>query len=167
LKYLFLLAGAALMFWGIWTWKRELRRTSPQSKTAADSGRRELEGVVEELVAVSEEVLGDVKTRSEELKDLIRQADHRISELRTMSGAIAVTAGRADAAASREFAGSEIPESYIPRESAGSRQSGGGERYAEILALASQGLEVTEIARVTNRSKGEVQLILDLKNLER
>lgn len=164
MKYFFLLAGAALMLWGIWTWRKELRNAASQGKPASDNGRRELEGLVEELVAVAEEVLGDAKTRAEELKDLVRQAESRIAELRAIAEAVPAYPARPDLLP-RESALPELPASSGARGSAGSRSPSESDRYAEILALAAQGLEVTEIARVTNRTKGEIQLILGLKNL--
>lgn len=210
MRYALIIAGYALVLWGILT----VRREAGQGRAASyRDGRAEIEAVVEEFVAAAERVRADLERKSVELQRLINLADDRLAKLiqaqtptartpepaadarTTLAHEAQVTKeaakappmpsrGMAAAAASyRVQAGDQggatvdqsdkapevAPEESKPDHATGRAETGDKKsrkdrsRHAEVYRLADAGQGVTEIARVTGLSKGEVQLMLDLR----
>ncbi|MGE5559996.1 MAG: DUF6115 domain-containing protein [Chloroflexota bacterium] len=210
MKYVLIIAGYALILWGIYTIRRE---SAGGRAVSYREGRAEIEAVIEEFVAAAERVRSDLERKSAELQRLINLADDRLAkliqaqsaapqapahspELPAVPAANLQARGRAAAAASYKAqaagaGGSGGNGSHGAQESMSVRatltgqdkdqdQSAAGQarergeagerkvrrdrsRHAEVYGLADSGQSVVEIARLTGLSKGEVQLILDLR----
>jgi len=216
MRYALIVAGYALILWGIYTVRRDAGRGRA---TAYRDGQEEIEAVVEEFIAAAERVRTDLDRKAAELQRLINLADDRLAKLiqaQTPAGPAAeATAGGQPALATRGAAAvaasyraqlpatpgatgdrpaqraSEEPpartadderpeeaqslratlageraEGKAGKAAKGTKTKAGGKersRHAQVYELADSGQGVTEIARATGLSKGEVQLILDLR----
>jgi predicted RNase H-like nuclease (RuvC/YqgF family) len=134
-----LLGGAAIAVLA-WVRLRRLRsRVSHAAGAAQDPAqtvarlRHEVEELARQLDALAGRIDRQVDSRLEELKGLLADADARIAELRRLGG--------------------PIQGLYVPTPDA---------RGADILRLAQQGQETTEIARQLNMDIGRVELVLNL-----
>ncbi len=164
MAHLFLVAGAALIVWSWWM----VRRGYLSGLESLEQGKRELEAVVEELVSVAEQVTNEMKERQAKLEELCAQSDLRIGRLgglvdkghrfTPVSGVIKATLPRSAGARREEPATAQA----VPAEPGVAMDSS---PHSAVWQLAEQGMEVTDIARVTQRTNGEVQLILGLRKL--
>ncbi len=152
MKSFFLLVGAALILWSWLMFKRDRDRAS---QTLSDRTQKDLEAAVEELTSLAEEVTADLKRKSTQLEELIVEADRRIARFE---------AGTAAQDKAPEMAGFLAPAALPKARLAVATASETGARN-EIWELAQKGLDVTEIAKVSKKTKGEVELILGLRKL--
>lgn len=89
MKYALIVAGYALILWGIYTVRREAGRGRA---AAYRDGQAEIEAVVEEFIAVAERVRADLDRKSAELQRLINLADDRLAKLIQAQAPVAVAA---------------------------------------------------------------------------
>lgn len=93
MRYALIVAGYALILWGIYTVRREAGRGRA---TAYRDGQAEIEAVVEEFIAAAERVRADLDRKAADLQRLINLADDRLAKLiqaQTPAGPAAETAG--------------------------------------------------------------------------
>ncbi len=142
MAYFFLLAGAFLLFWGLWQIRREVREEA-----------REAAGVVDELIVAGQHLLDQIDQRKRELDEL------RATDPGRCAGRSLVPA--ADAGMSGEGVVDKAPapvkEKAQVRPTAGLRE--------KVWTLADTGLSPPEIARRLGSSKGEVELALRLRQV--
>jgi len=123
---------------------------------------REMQGLVVELSEMVRNLQGQLDTRSAKLDILIREADTKIEELRTLNSQATLRhadhlAGEPDSEFSRpimRLAGE--PSLEVPKD-----------RYTALYDLADQGLDARAIASRLNKPAGEVELILALRTRRR
>lgn len=155
MKSIFLLVGAALIFWSWLMLRREGHKAAP---AISDRGQKDLEAAIEELTSLAEEVTSDLKRKSAELQTLINEADRRIFRLETQAEAHP-----------RVAEPSEVPGPAGPVKArlavASPTDPVIRNERNEIWELAQRGMDVTEIAKVSKKTKGEVELILRLRKL--
>lgn len=153
------LTGMALVGWSLW----EFRRLSRQS--ADGSGWRvrekELQRLADQLVATAQEVLEALDGRAQELKLLLEKADAAMSKVRRNERPPVANAVPVANEIPVVIAG-EYPEN---REAPEGPSADTPDKYRQVLALGEQGLDPKEIAKRTNSTTGEVQLILGLKRI--
>jgi len=115
---------------------------------------RDMSNLLVELSEMARQVTGQLDTRAKKLEVLIEEADRRIAELRSLSGAGGPNGGGGGK-------GADAPKSLgIPT---GSRAGTPDPRHAEVYALADAGRSAADIAQALNRPRGEVELILALR----
>jgi len=168
LPVMLLLAGGVVSLYCLWqlrTWLREM----PQPEQGKDPVR--LEALVDELVATAETTVAMVQERSEALTAAVAQADRRLIELSAAVKAAPVTAVPAAASAAL----SEPPLPVVPGPEPKPepepepdlepepQPEPGRELHTRVYRLADQGHDVTAIARQMGLTKGEVLLILGLR----
>jgi len=157
------------------------RRSAPEEDTR--DVRRTMERLLVELHEVSREMNGRLDTKISVLNNLIREADEKIRHMETLVAEARSMSASADAAPPRRSVAPREPIGPTPDGSAplGGRSSDARParrrgspssapngvapppRYAEIYALADQGLDPTQIAQQTGVPTGEVELILGLR----
>lgn len=161
MAYLLFVAGLVLIGWSWWM----VRSAYLTHLQTTERHKRELEALIDDLVTVAEEVSADVERRSKELRDLCHQADLLLMRLGSLPAApapaAAVTASLEPVAAAPVAAAAAAAEPAIDPSDVAEVRS----RAEEVWRLAQQGRDVTDIARLTNKTKGEVQLILGLRKL--
>lgn len=143
--------GAVLFLLALWTVVRTQRRierrdaSAPGADRPPDGADPALADSMRKLLLQIEEshrkIGGAIDTRLRLLDQLVAQADKRIESLKAA----------ADAESSRP----------IPSSPAEDPQT------QEIYKMAEQGMDPVDIARKTNRQRGEIDLILSLKKLKR
>mgnify|MGYP000048561552 CR=1 FL=1 len=124
------------------------------------SVEREFQNLLVEMAEMSRQISAQLDTRSEKLNLLVIEADAKIAELRSLQGQVSESGSRAanplhavaEAADRNGLQGEEPPSDQRDP------------RHYEIYALAEQGLPAQEIARRLDRHRGEVELILALRN---
>lgn len=146
-----LLAGGAISLYCLWQLGRWLRETD---QTTRETDPARLEALVDELVVTAETTVTMIQDRSEALSGVIAQADKRLAEL---SAAVA-----APVAAPVEAVATE----QEPAPDAPAVEAGRG-THAQVYQLADNGQDVTAIARQMGLTKGEVLLILGLRQTGR
>jgi len=126
---------------------------------------RDLEEVMNDLDELARQVNGKLDVRFAKLEAVIRDADERIDQLtrllRRAGGdeTIDVTVG-ADGPQSAH----EVPEHAPPRDAADTNQATTDDtQHDGVFMLADSGLTPSDIAEQTNRTTGEVELILALR----
>lgn len=142
--FLLLLIGGAISLYSLWQFRRWL--TAGQEGVAA--GSRRLEGLVDELVATAEATVSAVEEKAEALTDVIARADEKLARLEaaTVAPPAPAPAQPAAAVAPAPAADADLPE-----------------LHRLIYGLADAGKDVTGIARQLHITKGEVELILGLR----
>lgn len=84
MKYALILAGYALVIWGLWA----LRRDGSRGRTAsANEQQAEIESVVEEFIAAAERARDDLREKTAELDRLIGRADERLERFERLERA--------------------------------------------------------------------------------
>lgn len=84
MKYALILAGYALVIWGLWA----LRRDGTRGRTAnANEQQAEIESVVEEFIAAAERARDDLRQKTAELDRLIGRADERLERFERLERA--------------------------------------------------------------------------------
>ena len=115
-----------------------------EALTSADLRALEESAVylIDQLRTETESAIGDLESKCAALKGLIDAADQRISALRELSERAAASSGL----------------QHIPQAEADPRRQ-------QVLALASSGLECSEIARKAGMDCAEVKLMLRLAGM--
>lgn len=169
MSYVLLAAGAALMAFSWWS----LRRGYAAQLHALEQRRRELEAVAAELAGVAEDVMRDAQQRADHLRELCHQAELRIARLEAATGWSPTKQRVSSVPVVRAVLQAEAPAA-VALDYAPATESGPGREatpasatVADVRRLAEEGLGVTEIAKATGKTRGEVQLILGLRKLGR
>lgn len=149
--------------------RNRIRKSANQPRTAsrerfADLQRRsrlgrDIEEVMSDLDAVSRQVNGQLDLRFAKLETVIRDADARIEQLTGLLRA-ARGAPSLDVTIADEVAESPASNDATTRPGASDIEHS---RHAEVYDLADEGLSPVDIAAKTNRTTGEVELILALR----
>lgn len=121
-----------------------LEKPPPSSLAQQRAVEREMSNLLVELSEMTRQLNAQLDTRATKLELLIRDADARIAELRSL----ATAAGSVSAASALAVA--SAPIEIDPR-------------HAEVYLLADQGRSPPEIANQLGRPNGEVELILALR----
>ncbi len=142
MTYFLLLAGAVLLFWGLWQIRREVREEA-----------REAAGVVDEVILAGQHLLDQIDQRKKEL-DEVRAMNGGNGGGRTI-GPIAYPAHSGGPLAA------QLPEPSKERAQVRPTES----LREKVWNLADAGLSLPEIARRLGSSKGEVELALRLREV--
>lgn len=151
MAYLLLVAGLCLVVWSMTGTTKSRREAETGAAGRVGQG---LEQIVEELDVLTSKVVADIEEKKERLESLLEKADRKIQELEAML---------------RQVPGRGQGEQLSPGEAGERRDSqelvraAQREKYSRIYKLADEGMDVTEIARVMQMGRGEVQLILQLR----
>lgn len=167
------LAGAAVALYCLW----QLRRWLQETQAAAAAGPQRLEALVDELLATAEATAIVVQEKAEALEAVIAQADRRIETLHRGAPApeAAVAASVAPAPAPAEPAApgptpapasAPAPEPVLPAPPASEPGQELPEIHRAVYTLYDAGQDHTAIARRLGLTKGEVQLILGLRQTQ-
>jgi hypothetical protein len=120
------------------------------------SVERSMQNLLVDLSEMARQISGQLDTRAAKLEALIREADEKIEQLRSV-GTSPPTAAQ-DQAPRMRLVGSEVSaDQPAPEPSPPDR------RHAEVYALADEGRPPREIAARLNRPSGEIELILALR----
>jgi hypothetical protein len=162
--FLLLMIGGAVSLYCLW----QLRRWLAQSEAAGSAGARQLENLVDELVATAETTVAMVDEKAEVLSRLLARADERLGRLSAVPGVAqpqALPAAEPVPAPAPEPAPRAVaePVPHAPHGAPAGLPDRQREMYATVYALADAGHDVTAIARRLNMTKGEIQLILGLR----
>lgn len=110
---------------------------------------RQMQNLLVELSEMARQISAQLDTRAAKLELLIREADQKIAALGDAGRSIGEQGSRLDApAAAGTVAEVEEPDP----------------RHADVYALADQGQNAGDIAAQLGRPRGEVELILALRN---
>lgn len=154
--------------------KDPLDKPSPSSRGGLGSGiglsqqrmmERDMQNLLVEYERMMRNMTASLDTRAAKLEVLIREADEKLSALRTANQRnVSVFAPMSTLPASDEAPAAppnifeSTPSSPAPA------QPTIEPRHAEIYALADQGLSPKAIARQLNQPDGEIELILALRS---
>lgn len=171
-EILLISAGLFMLACAFYLGKRQANRDSAASnKAAADMSRENasrlqisLMQLLDELQALSGEMTADLEEKLSELKELLHLADTTIGEMSVPESteeppSEAGKEGNADKEDNAEQSETELQ----PAAEEEMTPSPLLERYNEIFHMAEEGLTIDEIARRTQMGKGEIQLILSLR----
>jgi hypothetical protein len=103
----------------------------------------QMSNLLVELSEMARQLTAQLDTRATKLELLIREADEKITLLKTMSTGAAVT-----------------PPTFVPADRPRMEPDG---RHTKVYTLADEGRSAGEIATVLDRPKGEIELILALR----
>lgn len=161
LPLLLLLIGGACSLYCLW----QLRRWLGESEATASSASRRLETLVDELVATAETTVTLVEEKAEELSRVIARADERLARLDVITRAPAPAPAPAPPVEPAAVITMPAPPAEPARPAAFPPGLPEAQRdvYSTVYALADSGLDVTAIARRLSMTKGEIQLILGLR----
>jgi hypothetical protein len=163
-----LLAISEAMQWIVWAvgaltiiyvvMRPKLRRKDPLSQPGPKlslsqqrSVEREMSNLLVELSQMSRQITAQLDTRAAKLEVLMQDADRKIAELKRLSGS-----SRGELRTPSESTSSHPITGPAPSPSVEAR-------YAEIYTLADAGRSPQEIAQHLNRPRGEIDLILALR----
>jgi hypothetical protein len=104
---------------------------------------RQMNGVLVEMANMARQISAQIDSRSAKLEELIKEADDKIAELKSLSSG-------------------EIVQETAPSPRAVQKAQEDA-RHAEVYTLADEGLGAVEIAKRIGRQRGEVELILALR----
>jgi hypothetical protein len=164
--------------------KRDPMAKTPGSASLSQqrSVEREMSNLLVELSEMTRQLSAQLDTRSAKLEELMRQADQKITELRTLGFLPAnpdVMPPPPAPGASHSPPAADGASDYplarlglIPADAAGVPSRGGAAtdrsqadaRNAQIYAFIDQGLTPQEIAQRLGQLTGEVELILKLRS---
>lgn len=130
--------------------KDPLGKMSSMSLSQQRSVERDMSSLLVELSDMARQVSGQLDTRAAKLELLIKEADEKITALRSAAGAVP-PAQPFDARAPAGDRPAAIPEEMLDP------------RHAQIYHLFDQGKSAPEIAHQLGRPSGEVELILALR----
>jgi len=172
------LVAVALVMWTTMRRAARSRRTGVRP-THADREvrdvRQQMERLLVEIHDVSREMNARLDTKISVLNNLVREADERIEQMRALArearpaASDTLRGGGPGLSGQRDLdpSGPETRRDRTPephdRADAPGRCDRPAERYAEIYALADQGLDARQIAEKTGQHTGEVELILGLR----
>jgi hypothetical protein len=146
-----LLVGSYLMIRPKLGKKKDPLENAPRSSLAQQrSVERQMQNLLVELSEMSRQISAQLDTRAAKLEVLIREADEKIRQLKSLQGA--PTARPEDRFRMDEPADDRLDPPDPP-----------DPRYTEVYALADQGRSPFEIAQKLNRPAGEIELILALR----
>ena len=168
--------SVALVLWGT---RRRVARSQRQNapRPREDAGVRDVRQTMERLLIelhdVSREMNARLDTKISVLNNLVREADDRIERLEALARQSRPEAPDASRGAGPGSSGQRDRDTRPsdtwhggapdPRTDAPPGRDRPSERYAEIYALADQGLDARQIAEKTGQHTGEVELILGLR----
>ncbi len=158
---LFTATAAMLAAFLLWRKVRRLQNELKERKgpvpsavrASFDSVELSLEAMLEELEEKEREIMRKIDRREEELGRLFERGDALLRS--------ALQGAAAQGAALHAAPGPARP---LGPDRTGAAQATGESKAEAVRRLAEEGLDVLEIARRLGIGKGEVQLILDLKN---
>lgn len=145
--------------------RKEPLDTAPRFSLARQRGvEQQMHNLLVELSEMSRRISAQLDTRSTRLELLIKEADEKLSSLRAaLDGeppapreiVSAENPARSDTsdAIEPELVLPDVPAALPPVD----------QRHTEVYALADDGRSANEIARLLNRSMGEIELILALR----
>jgi hypothetical protein len=117
---------------------------------------RQMQNLLVEMAEMARQISAQLDARGQKLELLIKEADEKMAELRTLTEAT-VEPPRVKTMRLVE----DDPEPMLRRMTIPPSQP--DPRYEQVYALADQGASAPEIAKRLNRPSGEVELILKLR----
>jgi hypothetical protein len=168
-----------------------LKKRDPMAKAPSTSSlsqqrsvEREMSNLLVELSEMTRQLSAQLDTRSAKLEELMRQADQKIAELRTLgilpanpAALPALPTGSSEsspnaAAGEHPLANlgltpadaAGVPSRGLPAPATFADRSQVDPRHAQIYAFIDQGLSPQEIAQRLGQLTGEVELILKLRS---
>lgn len=149
----FILAGYIIWIHGI-----KPRITNVESKDF-DKFRDEVSKLITEFNRVSNTNINIIEDKIEDLKDVLKLADNKIIKLNSKLTDLDILANREKKSVSK------VEESpVIQKIKPLSKKATLSEKKEKIEELMIAGFSIEEIAKTVSMSKGEVQLVLGLKN---
>jgi heme exporter protein D len=125
--------------------KDPLESAASLSPARQRSVEREMQNLLVELSEMARQITAQLDTRSAKLEALLQEADQKLAELRKLSSESAAPPASSQAAAAATPSPALDP------------------RHVEIYRLSDQGRSAQEIAQHLNRPRGEIELILHLR----
>ncbi|HLN63169.1 MAG TPA: hypothetical protein VK464_16660 [Symbiobacteriaceae bacterium] len=156
------LVGGAVALYCLW----QFRRWLAEGELSSGAGPRRLEVLVDELLTTAEATSSVVQEKAEALAEAIAEADKRIAALKAPAAAAPAGAEQPDEAAPEPA----VPTITLPLPEPGPAavaEPGVPVLHRDVYALADAGQDLTTIARTLGLTKGEVQLILGLRQTVR
>lgn len=175
-SFLLLVTGAIITGYALWQLKQWVR----QMQEASLSAPQRLEAIVEELVLTAEVASAAVAEKTEQLDAALASVDERIAKLQTAAVAARAAADGMSANRPRFRQAYRLPDparvsppATEPLELAMPAPSlrpldlhpAMPELHRRVYRLADAGNDVTTIARQLSVTKGEIQLILNLRRM--
>ncbi|GAB4347004.1 MAG: hypothetical protein Kow0099_28720 [Candidatus Abyssubacteria bacterium] len=121
----------------------------------------QLTELIHELHTISRDVTFDLEEKLAQLKELLQVADTKLEGLTSADAPGFDT----QPAAQSDFLDETPPVEWDPEADIGRQGSPAHlDRYRRIYELADQGLPIDEISRQVEMGKGEIQLILSLRD---
>jgi hypothetical protein len=140
--------------------KDPLSRAAPEPGLARQRGvERDVSNLLVELSEMTRQMTAQIDTRAAKLEALIREADEKISMLRSLGSGCGIGG---------EPHGILVEAKLLEADAVRMRTvvdpvPAADPRHAEVYDLADEGQSAQEIARQTGRPSGEVELILALR----
>lgn len=137
------------------------KEVAHRSKTLSDMRAQEkkLECILEDLSHVGDMLYKDIRTKEKELQALMEKASEKILLLSN------VAEGKYEVrhVSEKQERLSQLKESRPKKYTM--PKPVGNSAYARIYNLSDNGYNIVDIARMVNKTKGEVELILNLRNV--
>lgn len=172
LEFIFIITGVLLLIAAAYLGRRRKVDPNPRAPAQPQPGlspentqklQTSLIELLRELHALSNDMTVDLEEKLSELKEVLQEADKKLeeasnAEIEEEPAAAPAPAPQDETAESPEGSDSEFPETAA--DDIASPPTG---RYGEIYRMTDEGLPIDEIARRMNMGKGEIQLILSLR----
>jgi len=139
------------------------RPTGMVSLSQQRSTERQMQNLLVELSEMSRQITAQLDTRSAKLEALIREADAKIAELKSLGGSTETAAYQSLRSAFQPTSSNRVSESES-RTAASNQSDAQDSHHSDVYALADQGRDAYEIAAQLGRPRGEVELILALRS---
>jgi len=147
--------------------EREPPRQEPPQPPSSNKDTQKLQisltELLRELHTLSNDMTVDLEEKLTELKEVLQQADNKLEEMST----VAAKGGQKSEPSPDLPAEADPLDVLLDDEAAdvpnGNTAPAPAGRYREIYAMDDEGLPINEIARRMNMGKGEIQLILSLR----
>lgn len=155
------LVGGAVALYCLW----QFRRWLAEGERSSGAGPRRLEVLVDELLTTAEATSSVVQEKAEQLAEAIAEADKRIAALKAPAAGAPAVPGQPAGAAPEPVVPTvtlPLPEPE-PAVAVAEPEPGVPVLHRDVYALADAGQDLTTIARTLGLTKGEVQLILGLR----
>jgi len=174
--FLLLVAGTIITGYALWQLKHWVR----QIQDASLSAPQRLEAIVEELVLTAEVASAAVAEKTEQLDAALASVDERIAKLQTSAAAARAAADGMPPARLRSRQAYRLPaptrdpspqtepvDLVLPAPSLRplDLHPTMPELHRRVYRLADAGNDITTIARQLSVTKGEIQLILNLRRV--
>jgi transposase-like protein len=175
-SFLLLVSGTIITGYALWQLKQWVR----QMQEASLSAPHRLEAIVEELVLTAEVASAAVAEKTEQLDAALASVDERLAKLQTAAVAARAAADGLPVSRPRPRPAQRLPVSTRVSPSAPEPveltlpapslrpldlQPAMPELHRRVYRLADAGSDVTTIARQLSVTKGEIQLILNLRRV--